>query len=78
MRELVIMPGVVVTVDMTSAPVGLVCTKVDAAIHRKLFKVLALHVRPEEHVNVDTGQLALVDAVFEHFEVPLAACEDVI
>ena len=56
MHELVIMPGVVVTVDVTSAPVGLLCTKVDTTICRKSFKVLALHVGPEEHVDVDTGQ----------------------
>ena len=47
MHELVIMPGVVVTVDMTSAPVGLVYTKTDTTIRRKLFKLLALHVGPE-------------------------------
>ena len=39
MQELVIMPGVVVTVDVTGAPASLVCTKVDAVIQRKLFKV---------------------------------------
>ena len=55
MHELVIMPGMVVTVDVTSAPVSLVCTKVDAAICCKLFKVLALDVGPEDHVEVDVG-----------------------
>ena len=52
MHELVIMPGVVVTVNVTSAPASLVCTKVDTVIRRKLFKVLALHVGSEEHVEV--------------------------
>ena len=47
MHELVIMPGVVVTVDVTNAPVGLVYTKMDTAICRKLFKLLALHVGAE-------------------------------
>ena len=56
------MPEVVVTLHVTSAPVSLVCTKVNAAIHCKLFKVLALHVGPEELVDVNAGQRALLDA----------------
>ena len=61
MRELVIMLGAVVTMDGTNASVSLVCTKVDAAIRHKLFKALAVHVEPEEHVDVDTGQCTLLD-----------------
>ena len=48
MRELVLLPGTVVTVDVTAAPVPLVCTRIDAAICHKLFKVLAPHVEPNE------------------------------
>ena len=72
------MPGVVVTVDVTSAPASLVCTKVDAVIHRKLFKVLVLHIGPEEHVEVDIAQHTLLDAALACFEVPLQAHEDVV
>ena len=70
MRELAIMPGMVVTVDVTSALVGLVCTKVDAAICRKLFKVLAVHVEANEHVSVVASQQALLTAAFDWFGVP--------
>ena len=78
MRELVIMPGVVVTMDVTSAPVSLVCMKVEAAIRHKLFKVLALHIGPEDHVEVDIGQCALLDAALKCFNVPLTAHVNVI
>ena len=78
MWEMVIMPGVVVTVDVTSAPASVVCTKVDAVIHRKLFKVLALHVGPEEHVEVYVAHCTLLDAALARFEVLLQAHEDVI
>lgn len=70
MRELAIMPGMVVTVDVTSAPVGLVCTKVDAAIRRKLFKVLAVHVEASEHVSIVARQQELLTAAFARFGVP--------
>ena len=73
-----IMLGVVVTVDITSAPANLVCTKVDAVICCKLFKVLALHVGPKEHVEVDVAQCTLLDAALAHFEVPLQARDDVV
>ena len=48
MHELVLLPGTVVTVDVTAAPVPLVCTRIDAAIRCKLFKVFAAHVVPTE------------------------------
>ena len=78
MQEMVIMPGVVVTVDVTSAPASLVCTKVDDVIRCKLFKVLALHIGPEEHVEVNVAQRTLLDTALAHFEVLLQACKDAI
>ena len=71
MQEMVIILGVVVTVDVTGAPASLVCTKVDTVIRCKLLKALALHVRPEEHVEVDVAQCALLDAALMCFEVSL-------
>lgn len=67
-----------VTVDVTSAPVVLACTKVDAAIRRKLFKVLATHVAPSEHVTVDSAQQPLLAAAFDRFQIPTPAREDVL
>ena len=72
------MPGVVVTVDVTNAPASLVCTKVNAGICRKLFKVPTLHVGPEEYVEVDFGKHALLDAALKHFDIPLSAYADVV
>ena len=72
------MPGVVVTVDVTSAPSSLVCKKVDTVICCKLFKVLGLHIGLEEHVEMDVAQCVLLDATLMHFDVPLSACEDTI
>ena len=62
MRELVLLPGTVVTVDVTIAPVPLMCTRINAAIWRKLFKVLAAHVKPNEIATLSPEQRALVIA----------------
>ena len=76
MRELVLLPGTVVTVDVTAAPVPLVCTRIDAAIRRKLFKVLAAHVEPNEIAMLSPKQLALVTAAFDHFRIDAAIRDD--
>jgi len=44
MRELSLLPGPQLTVDTTLAPPDVVASKVDAAIRRKLFRVLSAHV----------------------------------
>ena len=44
MRELSLLPGPQLTVDTTLAPPDVVASKVDAAIRRKLFRVLSAHM----------------------------------
>ena len=67
MRELMIMPGMVITVQVTAAPIGLVYTKLDDAICCKLFKVLLTYVGLDEHVTMDNSQQVLFTAAFDKF-----------
>ena len=78
MHELVLLLGTVVTVDVTAAPVPLVCTRIDAAIRRKLFKMLAAHVEPNEIATLSPEQHALVTAAFECFNIDIAIRDDVL
>ena len=78
MRELVLLPGTVVTVDVTAAPVPLVCTRINAAIRRKLFKVLAAHVKSNEIATLSPKQHALVAAAFELFNIDVAIRDNVL
>ena len=78
MRELVLLPGTVLTIDVTTSPVSLVCTKIDAAIHRKLFKVLAAHLDTSEITVVSPAQRPLLDAALQRFNVLPDVWEDVV
>ena len=78
MRELVLLPGAVVTVDVTAAPVPLVCTRIDAAICCKLFIVLAAYVKPNEIATLSPKQHSLVTAAFKHFNIDVAIRDDVL
>ena len=52
MRELLLMPGDLVTIDVTTASAETTGARIDAAIRRKLFKVLPCHVQATELVSV--------------------------
>ena len=56
MRELMLMPGTLITIDVTTASAENTSAKIDAAIQRKLFKVLPCHVSAGEHVTVEPPQ----------------------
>ena len=60
MRELMLMPGTLITIDVTTASAENISAKIDAAIQRKLFKVLSCHVGAGEHVTVEPPQAALL------------------
>ena len=60
MRELMLMPGTLITIDVTTASAENTSAKIDAAIQRKLFKVLPCHVSAGEHVTVEPPQAGLL------------------
>ena len=60
MRELMLMPGMLVTIDLTTVSAENTSAKIDAAIQHKLFKVLPCHISAGEHVTVESPQAGLL------------------
>ena len=54
------MPGMLITINVTTASAENTSAKIDAAIQRKLFKVLPCHIGVGEHVTVEPPQAGLL------------------
>ena len=77
MRELSLIPGPQLTVDTTLLPPDAMAAKVDAAIHRKLFRALSLHVT-KAAIQLEAADVALARAACQHFGFPMDSLEDLV
>ena len=55
-----------------------VATLVDTAIHKRLFKVLQLHVAPAERTCLQEADIEFALAICDHFGYPTDALDDVV
>ena len=69
MCELALIPGPQLTIDTMLSPPDVVASKVDAAIWRKLFRVLSGHVL-EAAVQLDPADVDLARAACARFGLP--------
>ena len=77
MRKLYLLPGPQLTVDTTLAPLDVVASTVDAAIHRKLFRVLSAHMA-EAAIQLDAADVALARAACQRFNLPESSLDDLV